>query len=171
LTTLEAIFQGKQELFKGLWIYDSDYQWTEHSIIRIDFSRSQVTTATELEQNISSHLNYAAQQHGVKLEPAKYYDQFVALIRQLGPVVILVDEYDKPIIDNIENVPEARRIREVLKGFYTVIKGMDEHLRFVLLTGVSKFSKVGVFSGLNNLEDITMSPAFSAALGITGDES
>jgi hypothetical protein len=67
-------------------------------------------------------------------------------------------------------VEEARRMRELLKGFYTVIKGMDEYLRFVLLTGVSKFSKVGVFSGLNNLEDITMSPAFSAALGITEDE-
>jgi hypothetical protein len=78
-----------------------------------------------LEQNISKHLAHVARQHGVELEPEKYYDQFVALIRQLATrkqVVILVDEYDKPIIDNIENVEEARRMREVLKGFYTVIK-------------------------------------------------
>ncbi|MCB0186114.1 MAG: AAA family ATPase, partial [Caldilineaceae bacterium] len=102
-----------------------------------------------------------------------YERQFQMLITQLakkGKVVILIDEYDKPIIDNLQNIEEAKRIRDVLKGFYTVIKAMDRYLRFVFLTGVSKFSKVGVFSGLNNLEDLTMRASFATALGITEHE-
>ncbi|HFD40507.1 MAG TPA: AAA family ATPase, partial [Anaerolineae bacterium] len=102
------------------------------------------------------------------------YDQvFRRLIKGLADrnkVVVLVDEYDKPIIDHIEDVETAQQIREVLRGFYTVIKGMDEYLRFVFLTGVSKFSKVGVFSGLNNLEDLSLSTEASALLGITEEE-
>jgi hypothetical protein len=74
ISTLKEIFEGNRDLFQGLWIYDSDYQWTEHPVIRIDFSRSKVTTATELEQNISKHLDRIAQQYGVKLEPEKYYN-------------------------------------------------------------------------------------------------
>jgi hypothetical protein len=114
-----------------------------------------------------------AAEQGVSLPEGDYQKHLRDLIRQLASrnhVAVLVDEYDKPIIDNIQNVQEARRIREVLKGFYTILKGMDRYLRFVLLTGVSKFSKVGVFSGLNNLRDITNSNSFSSMLGITGDE-
>lgn len=173
LSTLEAIFQGRRELFEGLWIDGSDYAWEEHPVIRIDFSRSNVRTAEELEQSINKHLQRIARRHGLGLEPERYYDQFVTLIEQLAArnrVVVLVDEYDKPIIDNIENVAEAQRIREVLKGFYTILKGMDEYLRFVLLTGVSKFSKVGVFSGLNSLKDITLDDRYAALLGITQEE-
>jgi hypothetical protein len=173
VSTLEAIFQGRRELFQGLWIDDSDYDWEEHPVIRIDFSRSRVSTAEELEQSISKYLQRIARRHGLTLEPERCYEQFVTLIEELASrnrVAVLIDEYDKPLIDNIENVQEARRIREVLKGFYTILKGMDEYLRFVLLTGVSKFSKVGIFSGLNNLEDITMSSRFAALPGITDEE-
>jgi hypothetical protein len=173
LSTLEAIFQGRRELFEGLWIAESDYDWAEHPVLHVDFSLLRVASAEELELRLVQHLEELAAELGVSLPAGDYQKLWRDLIRQLasrGRVAVLVDEYDKPLIDNIEQVEEARRIREVLKGFYTILKGMDQHLRFVLLTGVSKFSKVGVFSGLNNLEDITMSPAFSALPGITEEE-
>lgn len=173
ISTLKEIFEGNRELFEGLWIYDSDYVWEKYPVVRIDFSELKVTTALELESSIEEYLDRIAQQHDVKLEGSTCYFRFSDLIRQLAAknqVVVLVDEYDKPLIDNLGNVEEARRIRDVLKGFYTILKGTDEYLRFVFLTGVSKFSKAGVFSSLNNLDDITTSPMFSTILGITEEE-
>jgi hypothetical protein len=172
-STLSELFAGNRELFEGLWIEQSDYQWETHPIIRIDFSLNPVTNASELEEAIKKEVNLIAQQNQLTLSDGKSHQQFRELIYKLygeGQVVILIDEYDKPIIDNLSNIEEAKRIRELLKSFYTVIKGMDQYVRFVFLTGISKFSKVGVFSGLNNLEDLTMSPAFSAAVGITEQE-
>lgn len=174
LSILEEIFHGDKELFRGLWLYESDYQWSQHPVIHIDFSRERVYNAAELEDFISSYLEEIAEEHGIELAPAPYQRRFHRLIRQLArqgkKVVILIDEYDKPLLDNIENLAEAIQIRERLKAFYTVIKAMDAHVRFVFLTGVSKFSKVGVFSGLNNLRDLTMSTQFAAMLGLTETE-
>jgi len=173
ISTLQEIFEGHRELFEGLWIYDSDYGWEEHPVIRIDFSLLKIATAEELKRGLKRRLSHIAQLHRVELTEGEYYEQFFDLIHQLATtnkVVVLIDEYDRPLIDNIEDVEEARRIREVLRGFYTILKGTDEYLRFVFLTGVSKFGKVGVFSGLNNLDDITMSPLFSTILGITEEE-
>jgi len=173
VSTLEEIFFGNQELFEGLWIYESDYQWQKHPVIRIDFSEEQVENAATLQLVISDYLSEIAASYGLTLPEGRYLKQFRHLIRQLanhGQVVILIDEYDHPIIDHITDVEEAIKIRDTLKGFYNVIKANDQYLRFVFLTGVSKFSQVGVFSGLNNLTDITMTPAFSDALGITSDE-
>ena len=173
ISTLDAIFQGERDLFTGLWLYDSSYQWQEHPVIRLDFSRSPVRSAAELEKNIERMLGRIAQQHNITLSSGNYAQLFEDLILDLaqqGQVVILVDEYDKPILDNIEGLEEAKRIRETLKSFYTVIKSMDAYVRFVLLTGVSKFSKVGVFSGLNNLRDISFDNRYAAMLGITQSE-
>ncbi len=173
LSTLDEIFQGNKELFKGLWLHDSAYQWQKHPILRLDFSLHRIQTAEELEESIKRHLRRIAKDAGFVLEDGPYYAQFEELIRLLSrekQVVILVDEYDKPILDNINQSDEAMRIRDVLKGFYTVIKGLDANIRFVMLTGVSKFSRVGVFSGLNNLSDLTFRPYFATALGITEAE-
>lgn len=174
LSILAEIFHGSQDLFRGLWLYDSDYQWPQHPVIHLDFSRERVYNTAELEEFISTYLEEIAEMHGIDLAPAPYQRRFHRLIRQLAnqdkKVVILIDEYDKPLLDNIENLPEAIQIRERLKAFYTVIKAMDAHVRFVFLTGVSKFSKVGVFSGLNNLRDLTMSTQFAAMLGLTEAE-
>ncbi len=173
ISTLDEIFQGNRELFKGLWLYDSPYQWQTHPVIRVDFSLKQVGSAADLKQTISWYLEQQAQRYQLTLAGADYIQQFANLIQQLsaqGQVVILVDEYDKPLLDNIEDIEEARRIRDVLKGFYIVIKALDAHVRFVLLTGVSKFSRVGVFSGLNNLNDITIDSQYAALLGITQEE-
>jgi hypothetical protein len=175
ISTLKEIFEGNRELFEGLWIYDSGYEWEAHPVVRIDFSQLKVTTSEKLESGIKKMLSRIAKLNDITLEEGEYYEQFYDLIFQLAVesgkgVVVLVDEYDKPLIDNVNDVEEARRIREVLKGFYTILKAMDEHLRFVFLTGVSKFSKVGVFSGLNNLKDITMDDRFATMLGVTERE-
>lgn len=172
VSTLEEIFRGNRALFAGLWIDQAAYDWQAYPVIRIDFSTIAVESAEVLETTIIDYLHDIATQVGVTLA-GNYRRQFQMLIQQLaekGKVVILIDEYDKPIIDHLQNLEEAKRIREVLKGFYTVIKAMDAYLHFVFLTGVSKFSKVGVFSGLNNLEDLTMRASFGTALGITEAE-
>ena len=173
ISTLEEIFHSNRELFKGLWIEQSEYAWASHPVIRIDFSLYKVSNIEELGDSIQRYLRQIAAQHGVSLEDGPYEAQFASLILQLAAeaqVVILIDEYDKPIIDNIENRKEAIRIRDALRAFYRVIKALDAHIRFVFMTGISKFSKVGVFSDLNHLHDLTMDPTFSAALGITEDE-
>ena len=173
ISTLDEIFQGNRELFKGLWLYDSPYQWRPHPVIRVDFSLKRVKSADELKRAITWQLKLQAQRGQVVLEEGDYLEQFMDLILKLSThsqVVILVDEYDKPLLDNIENLEEVRRIRETLKDFYTIVKAMDAHVRFVLLAGVSKFSGLMGFSGMNNLNDITTDAQYAALLGITQEE-
>lgn len=174
VSTLAEIFQGNRELFQGLWIDQSDYEWQPHPVLRFDFSRHGVKSAAKLEQVIDYFIDELARQHGITLRGFDYQTRFDNLILQLGSgehrVVILIDEYDKPIIDNLDNLTEATAIREVLRNFYTIIKAMDSYIRFVFVTGISKFSKVGVFSTMNTLDDLTMDPRFATALGITEEE-
>ena len=174
ISTLEEIFLGNRALFKDLWIDSSDYDWQTYSIIRIDFSANAVTNAANLEQVIDYYVEGFALQHGLKLRGFDYQSRFGNLIEQLASsgkqVVLLIDEYDKPLIDNLTRLPQAVEIRNTLKNFYTVIKALDRYLRFVFITGITKFSKVGVFSAMNNLTDLTMSPHFATALGITEAE-
>jgi len=173
LSTLEAIFKGKKELFKGLWIYDQSFEWKEHPVIRIDFSKKHIENSAELKEFIKLELQDIAEYYHITLVREHYDDIFAELLKKLaqtGKVVLLVDEYDKPILDHITDIETAKEIQETLKSFYTVIKASDEYLKFIFLTGVSKFSKVGVFSGLNNLNDITMDESFSQLLGYTQEE-
>ncbi|MBL0717397.1 MAG: ATP-binding protein [Desulfosarcina sp.] len=173
ISTLNEIFEGEKELFKDLWIYNSDYAWEKHPVVRIDFSKSKARNEDELINYIVYQLDKIAQVYGITLEQTQYdikFDELLTKLSGINKVVVLIDEYDKPIIDNIENKKLAIELREILKGFYTIIKACDEHIRFVLLTGVSKFSKAGVFSGLNNLQDISMDTRYSSLLGITREE-
>jgi len=173
LSTLKEIFEGNKELFQGLWIYKAEYDWKKYPIIRVDFSGMKPFTPDELKSGIISNLNSIARKYEIELTENIYEHRFKELIEKLsrlGQIVILIDEYDKPIIDHIEKPELAKEMREILKGFYSIIKSSDEYLRFVFLTGVSKFSKAGAFSGLNNLEDISMDRNFSAMLGITQEE-
>lgn len=173
ISTLNEIFEGNKELFKGLWIYKSDYAWEKHPVVRIDFSKKKAENRDDLKGFILYQLKNIAEKYGVSLERDQYdeaFDELLTKLSQINKVVVLIDEYDKPIIDNIENKELAVELREILKGFYTIIKACDEHIRFVLLTGVSRFSKAGVFSGLNNLEDISMDARYSSLLGITKQE-
>ena len=173
LTTLKAIFEGKRELFDGLAIADASYAWEEHPVVHLDLSRRPIQTVAEVATCLGIQLDQIAAEHSIQLEREDYRDRFGELIRKLAEinrVVILIDEYDKPILDNISRPEERQRIKEALSGFYGIIKAHDAHLRFVLLTGVSKFSKVSIFSKLNNLEDLTMQSQYADMLGYTQEE-
>jgi hypothetical protein len=172
LDTLKEIFEGNETLFHGLDIHPH-WDWTRHHpVIRIDFSGDTLESADDLVGTIHQQL----EEHERRFDlPARYPDnrgRFRDLIARLHQqsgqqVVVLIDEYDKPILDNISQTEMALSMRGKLKTLYGVLKGMDPHLRFVFLTGVSKFSKVSLFSGLNNLNDITLDPAWSALCGYT----
>lgn len=173
ISALNEIFLGNKELFSGLWMETSGYDWKKYPVIRVDFSGMKPFQPDDLKKGIISTLNNIAESYELTLKEEMYEFRFKELIQKLsiqGKTVILIDEYDKPIIDHLENPELAKEMREILKGFYTVIKASDEYLRFVLLTGVSKFSKAGVFSGLNNLNDISMNQKYSTLLGITENE-
>lgn len=175
ISTLHAIFSGKRNLFKNLWIIKSDWDWVEFPIIRLDMSTINNRTAEMFERGLIHALNAIAMQYNLTLSGDSSSDYLSDLIKQLASVsnlevVILIDEYDKPIIDNIEYLDVIQENRKILQRFYTILKAQDEYIRFIFLTGVTKFSKVSVFSGLNNLNDITMSNDYSALLGYTKNE-
>jgi len=175
VSTLEAIFQGNKELFQELDIGGADYDWQSYPVVRIDFSSLNKDNLEELKKDLSLTLKNIAERYHISLpeylHPATYFKWLIQELSKINKVVILIDEYDAPIIKHIgKNLELAAQHREFLKEFYTVIKGQDQYLKFVFLTGVSKFSKVGVFSGLNNLEDITMDRRFSGLLGWTQEE-
>ena len=174
ISTLAELFAGNKELFKDLWIADSDYSWPKHPIIRFDFSVIGNRTIDDLKTNIHVRLDTIAHEYNINLSHYPTIDsKFQALIThaaKTNKVVILIDEYDKPILDHIENPEEAKAQREVLKSLYSVIKGSDQYLRFVLLTGVSKFAKTSIFSGINNLRDISLSEQYDTLLGYTHNE-
>ncbi len=174
--TLKHIFEGNKDLFKGLYIYDK-WNWDEKfPVIRVDFSQIPSKNSSLFEKSILNYLKEIAKDLNIdEIEGDFYGNYFRELIKKAfekyqKPVVVLIDEYDKPILDNIEKPELAEEIRDLLSNFYGVLKGLDEYLRFVLLTGVTKFSKVNLFSKLNNLEDITVDPRFSDICGYTEDD-
>ena len=172
LSTLKELYSGQKALFEGLWIEDQ-WDWTStHPVIWLKFS-SQGTGTLGLEKAIHNMLDEAAQILGVRLPETSYDQKFKSLIQQTGKeqkVVLLVDEYDKPIIDYLDDMEQAEANRAVLKNFYSVIKDSDPYLELVFITGVSAFSKVSIFSELNNLENLTLSRFAHTLLGITQKE-
>lgn len=173
ISTLSELFSGNKELFKGLWIYDK-IQWEKHPVIHIDFTKINYETPEALKTSLKKWLDTIAQAYGIALDKGSaYQERFAELIEKLsvnGSVVVLVDEYDKPIIDFVENREIAEANRKILANFFVILKPADQYLKFAFLTGVSKFSRVSVFSGLNNLRDITLSKQFSTLLGYTHEE-
>jgi len=175
LDTLRTIFNGEKELFQGLHIYDK-WKFEKYPIIYISFAAGDVKNKEEILDKWDEILELNEEALGISCH-SKIYDRrcFSKLIKEAyekygQKVVILIDEYDKPILDNIENTEVAREAREILKNFYSVIKGADEYLKFVFITGVSKFSKVSLFSGLNNIEDITLNPKYATICGYTQND-
>ncbi len=169
--TLKQIFLGNKELFKGLWI-ENQIDWQAYPVIHIDFSGTGYKSSG-LPEAISGMMEREATRHGIHLAEQTYDQKFRELVVKLsekGQVVVLIDEYDKPVIDYLDNIPQAVENREILKTFYSPVKPLDPYLKFVLITGVSKFSHISIFSDLNNLRDITVSPQFAELLGITFEE-
>ena len=172
VSTLKAVFEGKKELFKGLAIYDKPYDWKPFPVIHLDMANCDIKTADELVGYLNGQLENIADLFHLKVRGEQLTGRFENLINDIaanGNVVILVDEYDKPILNNVtgEGVNE---ILAVLKGFYSNIKKCESKLRFVFVTGVSKFCHVSLFSDLNNLNDITMDARYAAMLGYTQEE-
>lgn len=174
ISTLKEIFLGNRELFKDTYIYASNYNWKEYPVVHFDFSKYDADkNVDDLNQVISDTIDVYASEYNIKLETTLITARFDELIRKLSktaPVVILIDEYDNPIISNITDIEKANKIKNILKGFYKIIKACDEYIKFAFLTGVTKFSQVSVFSGLNNLTDLTMDRRYSAICGYTQEE-
>ncbi len=170
--TLKELFDGNRELFKGLYIGDR-YKFKKYPVIKISFGG--IKSLRDLKRYLLYQLELAQEALGIK---CKYKDNvlcFSELIKKGAKkyeekTVILIDEYDKPILDNVENIDAAVQIREYLKRFYTEIKENDAYIRFAFITGVSKFAKVSIFSGLNNLDDISLDRRYCCICGYTEEE-
>jgi hypothetical protein len=174
--TLKEAFEGNREIFRGLWIYDH-WDWDKkHPVIHISFGSGVVRDRIELDNKIRDFLYQSQERLGIQCRDAADVALcFGELIRKAKtqhglPAVILIDEYDKPILDNIGNPERATELREGLKNIYSVMKDHDAYIQFVFLTGVSKFSKVSIFSGLNNLNDITIDKKYASICGYTEEE-
>jgi len=175
VSTIEEIFKGNKSLFEGLHIYDQ-YDWTQqHPVITIDWSLVYHATAEAMESETCIFLDTIAASHGISLMQKFASGKFAELIRCLyektgRKVVVLVDEYDMPLLDSLNNPAELAPIRNFLQSFYKVLKGTDGYLRFVFITGVSKFAKVSIFSGMNSPDDITMNKKYATICGYTQNE-
>ncbi|WP_127470183.1 ATP-binding protein [Thiomicrorhabdus aquaedulcis] len=174
--TFKELFEGNKALFEGLYIYDK-WDWSKtYPVIKLDFADGTIQSRKDLDVRILD-LFYGAQTLlGIECE---FNTDLASCFRQLiqkahakygQKVVVLVDEYDKPILDNIDNVEISAQVREGLKNIYSVLKGQDAYLQFVFMTGVTKFSKVSLFSGLNQLEDITLDSRFATICGYTQND-
>ncbi|MDX2305820.1 MAG: AAA family ATPase, partial [Microscillaceae bacterium] len=159
LSTLRDIFLGKKELFEKLWIEDK-IEWQKHHVIHLSFGKADFKELG-LKESITLQLGEVAQKYNVPLigdDIANQLENLIKALSQERQVVILIDEYDKPIIEYLgkDEIHQAIKNRNILKIFYSCLKDLDAHIRFLFITGVSKFSKVSIFSDLNNLLDISM---------------
>ena len=174
ISTLQAYFQGRRELFEGLAMDRLEQDWAPHPVLRLDFANKNFARPQELTDAIEGFLCREEDKYGHDSRLATFGDRFMNLIvraeQQTGRrVVVLIDEYDKPLLDVMDTPQEAFN-RDVLRGFYGTLKSADQHLRFVLLTGITKFAQISIFSGLNNLCDISMDCRYDTLCGITTEE-
>ncbi len=186
VSTLKCYFEGRKELFKGLAIEKLETEWAEYPVFHIDFNGDNFTQSGILEQKIEGHIAQWEKIYGKSQELTTVGDRFAYVLKQAHKkyghrCAVLIDEYDKPILDVLDTGYKARMSgeeerlledhhREILKGFYSVFKAADQDLQFVLLTGVTKFSQVSVFSGFNQPKDISMDKRYEALCGITQKE-
>jgi Predicted AAA-ATPase/PD-(D/E)XK nuclease superfamily len=173
ISTLAAFFSGKRHLFKNLWIDTLELSWEEYPIIRLDMSGINNQTPELFERSLIRALTDIAAERNLHLSGETASDYLSSLIDRLAvsqKIVVLIDEYDKPIIDQLDNLDVAKKNSDILRRFYTILKVHDAKLKFLFLTGVTKFSKVSLFSGLNNLNDISLRDDTASLLGLTEKE-
>lgn len=173
VSTLFYLFSNEKELFQDLWIYDK-MEWKDHPVVHISFNNIDYKQRS-LEEALKIELKRQAKAYNINFQKNTAKEIFYDLILALGEqekVVILIDEYDKPILDFLHDLEVADKNRDTLKNFFGVLKGSKAgpHLKMVFLTGVSKFSRVSIFSELNNLTDLTAHPKYTTMLGITQEE-
>ncbi|MBQ7691531.1 MAG: ATP-binding protein [Muribaculaceae bacterium] len=176
ISTLEAYFQGRKELFHGLAIERLEKDWTEHPVLRLDMSRDKYATTANLLSMLDGMLSFYECQYDITppngSSPGTRLNRLIETAhKQTGkPVVVLVDEYDAPMLDSQGNPALQAEIRNIVRGFYSPLKAQAARLRFVFLTGITKFSQLSIFSELNNLRNISMLPQYEALCGITAEE-
>ena len=175
LSTLEAYFLGRKELFEGLAIYDMDKEWKSHPIFYIDLNTANFRDENSLYEVLNSHVSVWEEMYGAREYETTLALRFKGVIARAAEkegrgVVILIDEYDKPILQTLRNQELQEKHRSLLKSFYSVLKTQDRYIRFAFITGVTKFGKVSVFSDLNNLMDISMDQRYISICGMTQNE-
>jgi len=172
LDTIAEALSGDKGLFRGLWIYDSDYDFKKYPVIRLDMTQMETGSADALKESLYDQINEYIEgenfQISTKLLARRFRSLILSLHRKYGErVAVLVDEYDIPVLDHITEIETAEANRTVIKNFFRVLKGLDAHLHFVFFTSVSKFTRTSLFSELNNLQDITMSNDYANICGFT----
>ncbi len=175
MSTLEAYFKGEKELFKGLAIEKLEREWNSYPVFRFDFSPANYVDISRLMERIEGNLDVIAHDYSLSNDRKSITESFAGLIKQAyekygRKVVILIDEYDKPLLDCLHDAEMHERMKGELRSFYSVIKASDQYIKFAMLTGITKFGKISVFSGLNNLKDISMMPRYNAICGISETE-
>ena len=175
LSTLKAYFEGKKELFEGLEIAGLEKEWTQYPVFYLDFNKESYPNIDFFNQALDTNLSIHEKKWGTAENETTPASRLIGLINRAYEktgqnVVVLIDEYDKPLIGTMENPDLNNNIRTILKGFYGVLKAEDAHLKFVFLTGVTKFSQVSIFSDLNHLVDISLNEKFAEICGITETE-
>ncbi|MDE6638193.1 MAG: AAA family ATPase, partial [Muribaculaceae bacterium] len=172
MSTLQAYFKGEKDLFKHLDISRLEKEWTVYPVFRLDLSQENFINPDRLMWLISSQLTKIEKYYGLKSNAPTIGLRFSDLIEQAfekygKKVVILIDEYDKPMLDCLHEEDLHNKIKAELRGFYSCIKGNDQYIKFAMLTGITKFGKISVFSGINNLKDISLLPRYNAICGIS----
>ena len=175
VSTLEAYFQGKKHLFEGLAMERLETEWTEYPVLHMDFSRRKYTDEDKLNELLNIQISHWEQLYGSDEKECSFSGRFEGVIRRAyektgKQVVVLVDEYDSPLLDTNSNPDLQKKLRNVVRDFFSPLKGAGQYLRFLLLTGISKFSQLSIFSELNNLQNISMRDEYSALCGITEKE-
>ena len=175
LSTIQAYFEGKKELFKGLAIEQLETEWQPHVVLTLSLAKYNSSIEGSLEEILNNQFLIWEQQYDVKIQATNLASRFENIIRAAylasgKPVVILIDEYDHPLIETMHDPERSEAHRLLLKSIYVNIKDLDQYIRFTMLTGVSRFSKMTIFSGLNNLQDISLNREYAAICGITDRE-
>ena len=175
VSTLRSYFEGRKELFKGLAVEQLEEEWTQYPVLHFDMSTAKHVNETRLEQELSLKLTRYEEIYGAGSDEKNLNNRFEGLImrayQQTGkPVVVLIDEYDAPLLDVVHEEEDLPKLRQVMRNFYSPLKACDPYLRFVFLTGITKFSQLSIFSELNNIKNISMLPEYAALCGISKDE-
>lgn len=171
ISTLYYLFKGEKELFKDLYIYDK-WEWKEYPVIKLSMSQLDITDEGTMRETLNHQLINIYKEYGITPESNNTKMLFSDLIQKLSKkekTVVLIDEYDRPILNHITD-GKAETMRNILREFYVVIKDADPYLRFAIITGITKLTKTGIFSSLNNLRDITTNTEYSEMMGITQEE-